>query len=93
MSLQAQIEAQGAGMIGSMVEGLGALERIIAKAQEQRVNTMIHIAFLEADDVNSTEAHAELADIEKLLKIMRRQRTLLIASVHCKEAPLLPLAA
>ena len=82
MSLQAEIMARGAEMIGSMEEGLGALERIIGKAQERRVNTMIHIAFLEADDMNSAEAHAELADIEKLLKTMQRQRTLLAASAH-----------
>jgi hypothetical protein len=61
-------------MTVSINEGLGALERIIAKAEERRVDTMIHIAFLEADDLNSTEAHADLAAIEKLLKTMRKQR-------------------
>jgi hypothetical protein len=93
MSLQAEIMVRSVGMIGSMEEGLGALERIIGKAQERRVNTMIQIAFLEADDLCSTEAHIELADIEKLLKTMQKQRTLLIASANRKGAVLLPLAA
>jgi hypothetical protein len=82
MSRQAGIMVRSAAMIGAMEEGLGALDRIIGKAQERRVNTMIHIAFLEADDLSSAEAHAELADIEKLLKTMQRQRTLLTASAH-----------
>ena len=69
-------------MTVSINEGLGALERIITKAEERRVDTMIQIAFLEADDLNSTEAHTDLAAIEKLLKTMRKQRRLLAASVH-----------
>jgi hypothetical protein len=76
-------------MVESAEEAFGALERIISKAQERRINTMIHIAFLEADDLSSAEAHAELADIEKLVKTMRRQRTLLIASMHRGRAVLL----
>ena len=76
-----------------MEEGLGALERIIGKAQERRVNAMIQIAFLEADGMSLTEAHAELADTEKLLKTMRRQRTLLVASIHRGQAVLLQHAA
>lgn len=67
-------------------DGLGALERIIAKAEERRVDTTIQIAFLEADDLNSTEAHTDLAAIEKLLKTMRKQRRLLAASVHRDKA-------
>lgn len=73
-------------MIELAEEGLGALERIIAKAEGRRVDTMIQIAFLEADNLNSTEAHADLAAIEKLLKTMRKQRRLLEASVHRDEA-------
>jgi hypothetical protein len=69
-------------------DGLCALERIIAKAEERRVDTMIQIAFLEADDLNSTEAHTDLAAIEKLLKTMRKQRRLLAASVQRDEAVL-----
>ena len=80
-------------MVESVEEGLGAFERIIAKAQEQRINTMIHIAFLEADDMSSTEAHAELADTEKLLKTMQKQRTLLVTSIHRGQAVLLQPAA
>lgn len=73
-------------MIELAEDGLGALERIIAKAEVRRVDTTIQIAFLEADDLNSTEAHADLAAIEKLLKSMRKQRRLLAASVHRDEA-------
>lgn len=54
-------------MIGLADDGLGALESIIAKAEKRRVDTMIPIAFLEADDLDSTEAHADLAGIEKLV--------------------------
>ncbi|MCJ2032754.1 hypothetical protein [Methylobacterium sp. J-068] len=67
-------------MIGLAEDGLGALERIIAKGEARRVDTMIQIAFLEADDLNSTEAHADLAAIEKLLRTMRKQQHLLMAS-------------
>ena len=73
-------------MIKVAEDGLGALERIIAKAEARRVDTMIQIAFLEADDLNSTEAHADLAAIEKLLKTMRKQRRLLETSVLRDEA-------
>jgi hypothetical protein len=75
-------------MIELAEDGLGALERIIAKAEERRVDTMVQIAFLEADDLNSTEAHTDLAAFEKLLKTMRKQRRLLAASVHRDEAVL-----
>lgn len=80
-------------MTGLAEDGLGALERIIAKAEERRVDTMIQIAFLEADDMDSTEAHASLAAAEKLLKTMRKQRTLLITSLHRNEASSLQFAA
>lgn len=73
-------------MIELAEDGLSALERIIAKADERRVDTMIEIAFLEADDLNSTEAHADLAAVEKLLKTMRKQHSLLAASVRRNEA-------
>jgi hypothetical protein len=72
-------------MVGLVEDGLGALERIIAKAEERRVDTMIHIAFLEADDLDSTEAHTDLVGIEKLLKTMRRQRSLLAASARSND--------
>lgn len=79
-------------------DGLDALERIIAKAEERRVNTMIQIAFLEADDLNSTAAHTDLGAVEKLLKTMRKQRSLLAASVDhdtplTQQVSLLQLAA
>ena len=85
-------------MTVSINEGLSALERIIAKAEERRVDSMLQIAFLEADDLNSTEAHADLAAIEKLLKTMRKQRRLLTASVDngetvLQDAGLLQVAA
>jgi len=68
-------------MNGLAEDGLGALERIIAKAEERRVNTMIQIAFLEADDLNSAEAHTDLGAVERLLKTMRKQRSLLATSI------------
>lgn len=74
-------------------EGLGAFDRLITRAQERRVQLMIHIAFLEADELSSTEAHTELANIENLLKTMQRQRTLLVASGHPNEAASLQAAA
>lgn len=80
-------------MTGLAEDGLGALERIIAKAEERRVDTMIQIAFLEADDLDSTEAHASLAAVEKLLKTMRKQHALLIASLHRNEESPLQFAA
>ena len=80
-------------MIGSAEDGLGALERIIAKAEERRVDTMIQIAFLEADELSSTDAHTDLASIEKLLKTMRKQHALLIASLHRNEESPLQFAA
>lgn len=73
-------------MAWSLEDGLCALKRIIARAEEQRVNTIIRIAFLEADEVSSAEAQAELLAVEKLLKTMRRQHSLLVASVRSSEA-------
>jgi hypothetical protein len=80
-------------MAGLAEDGVGALERIVAKAEERRIDMMIQIAFLEADDLNSTGVHTDLAAIEKLLKTMRRQRTLLKASLHRNEEPSLQFAA
>ena len=84
---------RGVGMDFLVEEGLGAFDRLINQAQERRVDLIIHIAFLEADEASSTEAHTELADIEKLLKTMRRQRALLVASGHPNEAASLQAAA
>lgn len=67
-------------MTVSIDEGLGAMDRIIARAAERRVEHMIHIAVLLADEKDPTDAQAELARIERLLRIMRTQRTLLIRS-------------
>ena len=90
---EALISTCGSDMVVSAEDGLGALERIIAKAEVQRVDKILDIAFLEADDVSSVDAHAELDDIEKLLRTMRKQRTLLIVSALGKGTPFLPLAA
>lgn len=65
-------------MTGPLEDGLGALNRIIAGAEERRVEQMIHIAVLLADEGDPTETRAELARTERLLRIMRTQRTLLI---------------
>lgn len=65
-------------MTGPLEDGLGALDRIIAGAERRRVEQMIHIAVLLADEGDVTETQAELARTERLLRIMRTQRTLLI---------------
>lgn len=69
-------------MVDSAKDGLDALERIIAKAIDRRVEKIIEVAFLEAENLNSIEAHADLLDIENLLRSMQRQRRLLAASVR-----------
>ena len=40
-------------------EGLGAFDRLITRAQERRVQLMIHIAFLEAEEFSSKEENFE----------------------------------
>lgn len=65
-------------MTGPQEDGLGALGRIIARAEERRVEQMIHIAVLLADEGDPIETQAELARTERLLRIMRTRRTLLI---------------
>lgn len=65
-------------MTGPLEDGLGALNRIINQAEERRVEQMIHIAVLLAEEGDSAETQAELARTERLLRIMRTQRTLLI---------------
>lgn len=73
-------------MVDAMKDGLDALERIIAKAADRRVEKIIEIAFLEVDDLSSIEARADLIDIENLLRTIQRQWRLLIASVRRGEA-------
>jgi len=73
-------------MAGWREEGLCALKRIIARAEAQRVDTMLQIAVLDADEVSSAQARADLVAVEKLLKTMRRQHSLLVASVYSAEA-------
>ena len=50
------------------------LDRLIAEVEERRVDQMIHIAFLMADDADTTEAEDGLREIEALLVRMRVQR-------------------
>ncbi|WP_156394066.1 hypothetical protein [Methylobacterium sp. Leaf94] len=68
-------------MRAALEEGLAALERIIATAEERRVDQMIRIAVLLAEEQDPTDAQDALRRTERLLKIMRTQRTLLIG-VH-----------
>ena len=65
----------------ALEEGLAALERIIAAAEERRVDQMIRIAVLLAEEQDPTETQDALRRTERLLRIMRTQRTLLIG-VH-----------
>jgi hypothetical protein len=61
-------------------EGLAAVERIIATAEQRRVEQMIHIAVLLAEEGDAAETQEELRRTERLLKIMRTQRSLLIGA-------------
>lgn len=61
-------------------EWLGALERIVRAAEERRVEQMILIAVLLAEERDPAEAQEELRRTERLLKIMRTQRSLLIGA-------------
>jgi len=65
----------------ALEEGLAALERIIAAAEERRVDQMIRIAVLLAEEQDPSDVQDALRRTERLLKIMRTQRTLLIG-VH-----------
>ena len=69
-------------MTGNLEEGISALKRMIARAEDLRVDTIIKIAFLEVDDESSSEAKSELARIEKLLEKMRKQQIFLTASAY-----------
>lgn len=53
---------------------LAGLDRLIAVLEERRVEQMIRIAFLIADETDTTEAEAELREIEAALARMRVQR-------------------
>jgi hypothetical protein len=68
-------------MRAALEEGLAALERIIAAAEERRIEQMIRIAVLLAEEQDPSEAQEALRRTERLLKIMQTQRILLIG-VH-----------
>jgi hypothetical protein len=76
-----------ADMAVTIEEGLGALERIIAWAEERRVEQMIHIAVQLADEWDPIDTQVELAQTERTLRIMRAQRALLIRSRAEATAP------
>ena len=67
-------------MRAALEEGLGALERIISTAEARRVDQMIDLAVRLAEEQDPAEAQEELRRTERLLKIMRTQRTLLIGA-------------
>jgi len=68
-------------MRAALEEGLAALERIIAAAEERRIEQMIRIAVLLAEEQDPSDAQEALRRTERLLKIMQTQRILLIG-VH-----------
>ena len=51
-----------------------SLKDLIAQAEERRVEQMLHIAFLMAEDADPSEAEDRLRQIEALLVTMRLQR-------------------
>lgn len=67
-------------MTAAWDEGLGAVERIIATAEARRIEQMLRIAVHLAEDRDAADVEAELGRTERLLKIMRGQRTLLIGA-------------
>jgi hypothetical protein len=54
---------------------LATLERLISEAEERRIEQMIQIATVLADDEDATEAEDGLRQIEELLVHMRAQRS------------------
>ena len=68
-------------MRAALEEGLAAVERIIAAAEERRIEQMIRIAVLLAEEQDPSDAQEALRRTERLLKIMQTQRILLIG-VH-----------
>lgn len=53
---------------------IASLDDLIAQAEERRIEQMLHIAFLMAEDADPTEAEDKLRQIEALLVTMRLQR-------------------
>ena len=60
-----------AAAVAAAGDRLAALDRLIAVLEERRVEQMLHIAFLMADEADTTEAEAELREIEAALARMR----------------------
>ncbi|GJD93317.1 hypothetical protein [Methylobacterium iners] len=56
---------------------LAGLDRLIRETEERRVEQMLHIAFLMADEADTTESEESLRQIEALLARMRVQRVML----------------
>jgi len=55
--------------------GIASLDDLIAQAEERRVERMLHIAFLMAEDADPAEAEEGLRRIKSLLVTMR---------LHCR---------
>ena len=53
---------------------IACLDDLIAQAEERRVEQMLHIAFLMAEDADPSEAEDSLRQIEALLMTVRLQR-------------------
>lgn len=54
---------------------LATLDRLISEAEERRVEQMLEIAAVLAEDKDATEAEDGLRQIEQLLVRMRAQRS------------------
>lgn len=60
-------------MAESALNQLAGLDSLIREAEERRVEQMLHIAFLIADDADTAEAEDGLRQMEALLMSMRVQ--------------------
>lgn len=61
-------------MTDSKQDQLGALDHLISEAEARRVDQMLYIATLLAEDESATDAENDLRQIHGLLKRMRVQR-------------------
>ena len=61
-------------MAGSALDRLSTLDHLISEAEARRVEQMLHIATLLAEDKNAAEAENDLRQIHGLLKRLRVQR-------------------
>lgn len=65
-----------AAAVAAAGDRLAALDRLIAVLEERRVEQMLRIAFLMADEADATEAEAGLREVETALARMRVHRAM-----------------